>query len=234
MALGKLFADAEKVLEQFDAHAERVLGVGAEALVILCEWRGFEAVAKLRLAKPYRAGALDVLLRSRRTALEARLMLEARKLGVAAPAPLFVDTEEGLLIMDYIPGPRLRDVLTQLENKEEVFERVGFYAGSIHARGMVHGDLTTSNIIVSEGKVFIIDFGLGGFSNELEEQGVDVHLMLRSLESTHPSLTAQLYEAFMRGYTRARGEEAGGLVKSKVAEIRKRGRYVAERRIARH
>lgn len=233
MTLVKLFDDAAKLLEQFDAQAKRVLGIGAEAIVILCTWRGFEAVAKLRLAKPYRDSALDTLLRSRRTALEARLMFEARKLGVAAPAPLFIDAEEGLLIMDYIPGPRLRDVLVQLENREEVFETLGFYAGLIHGRGIVHGDLTTSNVIVSGGTVYIIDFGLGAFSNDLEEQGVDVHLMLRSLESTHPSLAPLLYEAFMKGYARARGERAGILVRNKVAEIRRRGRYVAERRVAR-
>jgi TP53 regulating kinase-like protein len=226
----KLLAEAVGLLEQYDARAERVLGVGAEAVVVKCEWRGFEAVAKLRLAKPYRDPALDALLRSRRTALEAKLMFEARKLGVAAPAPLFVDAEEGLLIMDYIPGPRLRDVLARLESREEVFETVGFYAGLIHGRGIVHGDLTAANVIVSDGGVYVIDFGLGAFSNDLEEQGVDVHLMLRSLESTHPSLAPQLYRAFMRGYAKARGEEARKLVESKVLEIRRRGRYVAERR----
>lgn len=226
-------AAAVRKLAEFDAELKRVLGVGAEAVVVLCEWRGFQAVAKLRLPKPYRDPALDALLRSRRTELEAKLMFEARRVGVAAPAPLFVDGEEGLLVMDYIPGPRLREVLTQLEDAGSVFKRLGFFAGLLHKRGIAHGDLTTANVILCEGEAYLIDFGLGTFSNDLEDHGVDVHLMLRSLESTHPSLAPRLYQAFMEGYAAARGEEAANLVKSKVAEIRRRGRYVAERRLAR-
>lgn len=206
--------------------------MGAEAVVLRCKWMSFDAVAKLRLPKPYRDPRLDERLRLERTALEAKLLAEARKLGVPAPTPLFVDTDACLLLMDFIPGPRLTNVLAAMPDRKGVFRSIGRFAGLLHSRGIVHGDLTTSNVIVVGCSVYLIDFGLGAFSNELEEQGVDVHLMLRSLESTHPSLAPALFKAFTEGYEEARGSEAKRLVEGKVEEIRRRGRYVAERRRA--
>lgn len=210
------------------------LGIGAEAVVVRCEWRSFDAVAKVRLPKPYRDPRLDERLRRERTALEAKLLAEAKRLGVPTPTLLYVSPELCVLIMDFIPGPRLRDVLHSMEDRESVFTKLGYYAGLLHARGIVHGDLTTANVVVSDRGIFLIDFGLGAFSNDLEEQGVDVHLMLRSLESTAPSLALDFYRAFLSGYREARGGEAATAVENKVAEIRRRGRYVAERRIARY
>jgi len=222
---------ASRLLEELGAEWVSLLGVGAEAVVVRCRWRGFDAVAKYRVPKPYRDERLDSVLRRRRTVLEAKLLIEAKKLGVPAPTLLYVEPELHVLLMDFIPGVRLREVITRLDRPEEIFRELGFYTGLMHERGIVHGDLTTSNVMMVGGKAYIIDFGLGAFSNELEEQGVDVHLMLRSLESTHPSLVPSLYAAFMEGYEEARGEEAKRAVEDKVVEIRRRGRYVAERRL---
>ncbi len=221
---------AREALERVGSRLVEVLGVGAEAVVARCVWWGLDAVAKVRLPKPYRDPRLDARLRAERTSLEAKLLAEARRLGVPAPTPLHVDLELSILVMDYIPGRRLRELLPSIEGGEGVFRRLGYYAGLLHARGIVHGDLTTANVLVAGGRLFLIDFGLGGFSNNLEEQGVDVHLMLRSLESTVPSLAPRLYRSFLEGYAEARGAEAAARVESKVAEIRRRGRYVAERR----
>ncbi|MEM1521957.1 MAG: Kae1-associated kinase Bud32 [Thermofilaceae archaeon] len=230
LAMRAVLAEAEELVKAVGSKPVELLGVGAEAVVIRCEWRSFDAVAKVRLPKPYRAPELDGRLRRERTALEAKLLAEARKLSVPAPTLLYVNPELFVLMMDYIPGPRLREVLPSLEGREGVFRELGFYAGLLHARGIVHGDLTAANVVASSRGVFIIDFGLGSFSNDLEEQGVDVHLMLRSLESTVPSLAPSLYRAFLRGYREARGAATAELVEEKVAEIRRRGRYVAERR----
>ncbi|MCS7104192.1 MAG: Kae1-associated kinase Bud32 [Thermofilaceae archaeon] len=219
-----------KILHELGSESRELLGIGAEAVVLRCIWRGFDAVAKIRLPKSYRDSRLDMLIRAKRTGLETRLLTEAKKLGVPSPTPLYVDTEICMLVMDYIPGPKLRDVIQMSKEVESMFEDLGRYAGFLHERGIVHGDLTTSNVIVSKRGLYVIDFGLGAFSNDLEEQGVDVHLMLRSLESTNPSMAQRLYLAFLEGYEEARGVEARKLVEDKVVEIRKRGRYVAERR----
>lgn len=222
---------ASKLLRGLGAEWIDLLGIGAEAVVVRCEWRGFEAVAKYRVPKPYRDVRLDSLLRRRRTVLEAKLLIEVKRLGVPAPTVLFVEPELHVLMIDFIPGVRLRDALPRLAKPEKIFRELGFYAGLMHERGIIHGDLTTSNVVIVGHEAYIIDFGLGSFSNELEEQGVDVHLMLRSLESTHPSLAPSLYAAFLEGYGEARGEGARRAVESKVVEIRRRGRYVAERRL---
>jgi len=222
---------ASRLLEDLGAEWISLLGVGAEAVVVRCRWRSFDAVAKYRVPKPYRDERLDSVLRRRRTVLEAKLLIEVKKLGIPAPTLLYVEPELHILLMDFIPGTRLRDVIVRLDKPEEVFWKLGFYTGLMHERGIVHGDLTTSNVVMVNGDAYIIDFGLGAFTNELEEQGVDVHLMLRSLESTHPSLVPPLYSAFMDGYEEARGAEARRAVEEKVVEIRRRGRYVAERRL---
>lgn len=219
-----------KLLVELGAEPLTLLGIGAEAVVLRCRWMRFDAVAKHRLPKPYRDQRLDKALRESRTVLEARLVGEAKKLGVPTPSLLFVDPELCLILFDYIPGVKLKDILSELECPDVVFNRLGYYTALLHSRGIVHGDLTTSNIIALSGKVYLIDFGLGSFSNELEEQGVDVHLMLRSLESTHPSLSPTLYSAFLRGYEEVRGAAARKAIELKVAEVRRRGRYVAERR----
>lgn len=219
-----------KLLVELGAEPLKLLGIGAEAVVLRCKWMHFDAVAKYRHPKPYREQRLDKTLRESRTILEAKLVGEARKLGVPTPSLLFIDPELCLILFDYIPGVKLKDVLSELERPDTLFNRLGFYTALLHSRGIVHGDLTTSNVITLSGKAYLIDFGLGSFSNDLEEQGVDVHLMLRSLESTHPSLSPILYSAFLRGYEEVRGEAARKAIELKVAEIRKRGRYVAERR----
>jgi TP53 regulating kinase-like protein len=97
--------------------------------------------------------------------------------------------------------------------------------------GVIHGDLTTSNMILnSEDKIFLVDFGLGEKTMELEVRGVDLHLMKRALQSTHYQFAEECFEAVMRGYGAVLGAEETGKVLWKIREIERRGRYVAERR----
>ncbi|RLE70904.1 MAG: Kae1-associated kinase Bud32 [Thermoprotei archaeon] len=227
------YGEVEEALRRIGARLREMLSIGAEAVLARCYWRGFEAVAKYRLPKPYRDGLLDKLLRSRRTVLEAKLLVESKRVGVPTPSLLYVNPDLHILLTDFIPGVKLRDVLTKLQEPKDIFRRIGVYAGLLHERGIVHGDLTTSNMLVVGSRIFVIDFGLGDFSNELEQHGVDVHLMLRSLESTHPSLVQPLYAAFLEGYAEVRGEDMRRAVEVKVKEIRRRGRYVVERRLRR-
>ena len=137
--------------------------------------------------------------------------------------------------MDYIKGHTLKNVMDNLhiDNLVKIFFLLGTYIGKLHMNGIIHGDITTSNILylAEENRIYLIDFGLGEFSYKLEQQGVDIHLLLRALESTHPTLAPQLYDSFMRGYENIRGTKIAKDVSNKVLDIRKRGRYVAERRL---
>ncbi|MEM4834081.1 MAG: Kae1-associated kinase Bud32, partial [Thermosphaera sp.] len=88
-----------------------------------------------------------------------------------------------------------------------------------------HGDLTLSNTIYSGEKVFIIDFGLAGYSDDVEEYAIDLHLLNRNLLAMYPSLADRFMASFLHSY---RDNFKGSFeeVKNRFLEIRVRGRYV--------
>ncbi len=209
---------------------------GAEAFIYPVSWFGVEALAKVRVPKPYRHPELDARLRRSRTLTEARMLVEARGLGVPVPTLLYVDPDRALIIVERVRGPLLAE-LVEAEGVSErvtrVVERLGYYAGVLHENGVVHGDLSTSNVVVRGDTPYIIDFGLAEHSDSELDKAVDLHLFLRSLESTHPEAVGPLYAAFRRGYAGARGAEAAERVQALVERIRAMGRYVEEaRRVA--
>ncbi|MCX8204313.1 MAG: Kae1-associated kinase Bud32 [Candidatus Nezhaarchaeota archaeon] len=202
---------------------------GAEAELYLTQWLGLPVVVKRRVPKPYRRPDFDLQLRRARTLKEASLMIAARKQGVPVPLLLCVDVAETSLIMEYLEGPTLRDLLVAGIDVEEAMRQVGRYIGRLHYGGLVHGDLTTSNMIVLDNKVFLLDFGLGDYSASIEARGVDLHLMLRALESLVPSRAHKLFATVLKGYA----EVMSGLTQEVVKRamlVRLRGRYVEERR----
>mgnify|MGYP000008672161 CR=1 FL=1 len=213
----------------------KVIYVGAEAILILGEFLDIKSIYKIRLPKPYRDPNLDLLVRSSRTKSEARIILLARSVGINVPAILLVDVDLALIIMEYIEGQLLRDLLNNLNHEIacKLIHNVGAQVAKMHKAGIVHGDLTTSNMIYSNGKVYIIDFGLAKMSNALEDRGVDIHLFLRSLESVHFNIKDLLFKCFIEGYEKILGSKAKEEVLAKVREIRLRGRYVEERRLRR-
>jgi TP53 regulating kinase-like protein len=108
---------------------------------------------------------------------------------------------------------------------QQRFTGIGEMVGRLHKGGLVHGDLTTSNIIVDGKKIFFIDFGLGEHTVELEARGVDIHLMRRALESSHHGVSTMAYASFIGGYSRIMGKAAEDVL-VRVDAIRRRGRYV--------
>lgn len=103
---------------------------------------------------------------------------------------------------------------------------VGSLIGHLHSGGIVHGDLTTSNMILRQGaKLFFIDFGLSDYSRELEAKGVDLLLMSRAFKSTHFALHSKAFAAVVDGYQEALGKDDTQLVLKKMHEIETRGRY---------
>lgn len=209
-----------------------LLRKGAEAYLYRDSYLGFHVIRKQRVPKPYRHAVLDEEIRVSRTALEGRLLSDAKKSGVSTPSVFEIDTETATLIMEYIDGITLRDSIASMSESRlaEIFEHLGGYVAQMHNGGIVHGDLTTSNVIVENGdELSIIDFGLGGFSSELEARGVDLHLLLRTLESSHIDVLAKSWKAFQKGY-RDNYNGNSDQVLEKVREIRRRGRYVEERK----
>ncbi len=209
-----------------------LLRKGAEACLYRDSYLGFKVVRKQRVPKPYRHSELDHKIRTERTILEGRLLSEAKRGGVPTPALYQIDTESSTLVMEFLDGTTLRDSVSSMGKLEisKAFEQFGEYVAQLHNEGIVHGDLTTSNVIVDgEGRLSIIDFGLGDYSPELEARGVDLHLLLRTLESSHHEVLADSWASFQQGYRRHYKGKSDQVIE-KVREIRRRGRYVEERR----
>ncbi|MFP3219831.1 MAG: Kae1-associated kinase Bud32 [Candidatus Marsarchaeota archaeon] len=201
---------------------------GAEAELWLGLLLGTQVVIKKRVKKSYRDPALDAKLRATRTLEEGRLLAKAYLEGVSVPAPLFIDPQGFLLVEEMVSGSLLRDVVNGLP---PIMRLVGEEVAKMHLAGLVHGDLTTSNVIITgEAKAFIIDFGLGSFSPELEDRGVDLLLMRKSLEANLPSASGGLFSRFFEGYRGVMGPGADEVLE-RSAEIERRGRYYAERAI---
>jgi TP53 regulating kinase-like protein len=116
------------------------------------------------------------------------------------------------------------------EKRLDLCRHIGELIGQLHSHGIIHGDLTTSNMILTPyEKVFFVDFGLGEYSAELEIRSVDLHLMKRAFQSTHFRFAEECFEAVMEGYAEIVGKEIAKDVLEKIREIERRGRYVAER-----
>ncbi len=206
---------------------------GAEAEIHLTTWLGRRAIAKHRVPKKYRLPILDNALRAARTKKEAKLISDARRLGVSTPIIYDIDLKEHKIIMEYIDGPRLKDILTQVQTQVQVqidenvqkslLRKLGSAIGILHKNNIVHGDLTTSNVLKRDEDLYFIDFSLGDISDDIEAKGVDIHLLMEAFESTHPELLDE-FKYVLEGYSNE--FKAASEVIKKVDEIVNRGRYM--------
>ena len=207
---------------------------GAEATIILSKWYEKTVIIKSRKIKKYRHPQLDQKIRKFRTIHEPQLLNEAKKAGVPTPTIFLVDTRKMQIIMEFIRGKQIKHVLAKVSatQRQDLCFEIGVIIAKLHSHGIIHGDLTTSNMILNEyGKIFLVDFGLAEKQNELESKGVDLHLMKRGLQSTHNQIAKDCFKNVMVGYTEVMGQAATKEVLKKIREIERRGRYVEERKI---
>jgi len=206
---------------------------GAEANLYLEEWHGRKVIMKRRLSKAYRLSELDTAIRAQRTLREPQLIHRAKEAGVPTPTIFLIDRGDTNIIMEFIEGKQVKLILNELPQLERLrlCRHIGVLIGRLHNHGIIHGDLTTSNMILtSSGRVFFVDFGLGELSKELEVKGVDLHLMKRALQSTHFKYAKECFDEVTEGYAETVGKETAKNVLEKIREIERRGRYVAERK----
>lgn len=205
------------------------------------------AALKYRPAKPYRHPLLDARLTRQRILAEARILARCRRDGVAVPAVYCVDEAAGWLLLEWVAGAPVRvGVNAWLGAKSEyevldaaggsnaplvgLMQRVGAAVGRLHAAGVVHGDLTTSNMMlrpwagdegVLEGEIVMIDFGLASQGTHEEERAVDLYVLERAFLSTHPR-AEKLFGEVLEGYKTAfKGSKS---VLRKLEDVRMRGR----------
>lgn len=191
---------------------------GAEATLYRKRHEGADAILKERHPKRYRHPLLDAELRRSRTRREARIL---EKLPVPGPSLLETDRESRIL-MEFIDGSPLKRLL---DAEPAWAERVGEELARLHDAAIIHGDLTTSNMLVSAGRLFLIDFGLSFTSHSLEDKAVDIHLFKRALESKHHLVAGSAYRAFLKGY---RSSNEAERVLDRLAQVERRGRNKAK------
>lgn len=212
-------------------RAEKLLiKKGAEASLYLEEWHNHKVIMKRRLPKRYRIPEIDMEIRSQRTVQEPETIHRAKEAGVPTPTIFMVDVAEANIIMEFIEGKQVKQVLDSLSSGERrsLCRHIGGRIGRLHSQGIIHGDLTTSNMILTpDGRVVFVDFGLSELSTELEVRGVDLHLMKRAFQSTHFRYVRESFEAVMEGYAEVMGEELTEDVLEKIRVIEGRGRYVS-------
>ncbi|MHA1383446.1 MAG: KEOPS complex kinase/ATPase Bud32 [Candidatus Helarchaeota archaeon] len=207
-----------------------LIKMGAEAYLYKELWHGKQIIRKYRKPKKYRITDLDFQIRKYRTVHEAKLLTEARKAGVSTPIIYEVDLPNTTIIMDFIEGIRIKELFQDSEDSEDICKKIGDMVGKLHKCKIVHGDLTTSNMILSNnGKLFLIDFGLGDFTNSIEAFGVDLHLLRRALESTHYRHAKKYFEIIKKEYLNVMNKK-GLEVVDRLDEILTRGRYVSRKK----
>lgn len=209
----------------------KLIAKGAEASLYLEEFFGRPVIRKHRRPKPYRLSQLDAKLRTDRTIREARLLSVARQAGVATPVLYQVDVDTATIIMEYIDGLRVKELIPELTKtkRQNLFQEIGKAIARLHLHEVTHGDLTTSNMLLRSRKlIYFIDFGLAATTQNLEDYGTDLHLLRRALLSTHYSHWEDCYSAFQEGYRITFGERSAKVFR-KVKAIESRGRYITER-----
>jgi len=200
----------------------KIIKRGAEAILYLED----SHLVKERVKKNYRLAQIDDRLRKLRTRKEARLLSEAKRAGVETPNMFSVDENGFKITMEFIDGKRLKEFLNETDddNRDKTAEMVGRSVGLLHKHGIVHGDLTTSNMILKDDKIYFIDFGLGDFSKRVENQAVDLSVLREAFKSTHFKYLNILWESFVKGYKQTNNNF--NKVLYTLNDIEKRGRYV--------
>lgn len=204
---------------------KKIIYRGAEAEICLSRYLEEKVVQKRRIPKSYRIKEIDSFLISFRTKEEAKLISEARSHGVSVPIIYDVDLEEGVITMQYLEGKRIKDILNDLDEKERkrICNMIGKSIAKLHNNDIIHGDITTSNMILLGDRIHFIDFGLGSKNGEIETKGVDLHVLMEAFESTH-SQHPDCFDYALEGYKKEFSGNAGAVIK-KIEDIVKRGRY---------
>jgi len=134
--------------------------------------------------------------------------------------------------MKYIEGEKLKDYMNSKDNdkKHQIFNEIGKFIAILHKNGHIHGDITTSNIIITPiQEIFIIDFGLHNYSDAIEDKSVDLHLFKRVLLSSHGTDYKICFDAFLDGYRteygKAKVNESKEIIRN-MTTIETRGRYI--------
>ena len=194
----------------------KLIAQGAESKLFLEE----DKVVKNRFIKTYRIKEIDDRLRKFRTKREAKVLEKLQKINFPVPK-LIKNNEKDTLEIQYIDGTLLKNILNK-KNCIGLGKEIGEKIAILHNNGIIHHDLTTSNMILKD-EVYFIDFGLSFFSEKIEDKAVDLHLLKEALESKHSKIWEECYKAALESYEKKAVN--GKVILKRLEEVEKRGRY---------
>ncbi len=196
---------------------ENILARGAEAIII----KRKNTIIKQRVAKGYRLPQLDERLRKLRTRAETKL-LEKTHAIISSPRVISSDESNKTIELELIPGKKLAETLEKQKNVKTIAQQIGQAVAKIHDANIIHGDLTTSNMMYNK-KLYLIDFGLGFHSEHVEDKAVDLHVLKEALEAKHPRIQEKIFPIILQSYSKT-SRHASRVVKQ-LEKVELRGRY---------
>ena len=193
--------------------SDDLIAKGAESNIIKSSYMGKNAVIKARIPKSYRIKEIDDKIRKSRCKLEAKLLSDAKRAGVRTPILYDVDLSEKSILMEEIDGVMLKDVID-----EDLSFKVGEKIFKLHSADIIHGDITSSNIMLQGDDLVFLDFGLGRYSDLDEDKAVDLLVLKKSLQSIDYKKAISYFKAVLNGYSNSK-------VIDNITDIERRGRY---------
>lgn len=198
---------------------KKIITKGAEAIIFLEN----NIISKNRIKKSYRIPKLDEKIRTKRTRSETKLLNKAFKI-IQVPKIINSNEKTKQIKLEFINGKKLSEHLDKfkLTKQKQLCNQIGKQIAKLHNANIIHGDLTTSNIILKNKKIFLIDFGLGFFNGKYEDKAVDIHLFKQALEAKHFKHWEILFKEFEKGYKNYKESKK---VLERLKAVEKRGRY---------
>ena len=192
---------------------KQLIQQGAEAKL----YKDNNKLIKERIKKSYRVRDIDNKLRKFRTRSEAKLL---EKANINTPKVLKVDDKLMIIEMEFIDGDLLKNTIDNLDKdkQEKVCQQLGKEIEKLHQQDIIHGDLTTSNLILKENELYFIDFGLGFISSKIEDRAVDLHLLRQALNAKHYKNAEYYFNIILNNY---KNKE----VLDRLKKVESRGRY---------
>ena len=202
---------------------------GAESKIYFGKHKGVDAVKKERFVKEYRHPIIDEQLSKQRHRAEVRaferLAKKSPELEKVIPKILWEDGKRIIIMTRLMNTQTSCSVISSRLAKNEdvgfIFEKIGTIVGIIHSLGMVHGDLTTSNLLLdNQNNMIPIDFGLSSSSTSAEDRAVDLYVLERALSSTH--VCEDKFNICLEFYSKVMKDHESVL--KRLDEVRARGR----------
>ena len=197
---------------------KNLIYIGAEAEIWKSSYLGLPCIEKIRIPKKYRIAEIDEKIRKERIKKECKMIISSRK-AVDTPHIYDVDLDKNIIILEFIKGEKIKDLFLRGKKTSEIGNKIGKAVAKLHDTDLIHNDLTTSNMILKDNRIYFIDFGLGFKSKKIEDKATDLLVFKRMLKSTHWKFFDKIWSSFKAGYGNVR-------IIRKMEEIEHRARYM--------